>query len=63
MKTTHKMLCPCCDTPLEWHPSIPNYKPEDIVTHIYVCPECAFIGLEYLNSKSIEDLKTYLNHK
>ena len=51
------MLCPMCSTALTWNP----VHTADNVTHIYVCPECPFIGLEYFTDKNIEDLKTYLN--
>ena len=55
------MKCPMCDHVLSWN-SVPKiYKEDEPVTHIYICPECPFVGLEYYNDKNIEDLKVYLN--
>lgn len=42
------MKCPNCETVLEHR--------EQGKTHIYVCPECPFIGFEYLNKDNIFDL-------
>ena len=50
-----------CDTELGWHPVPEIYKEDEHVTHIYTCPECPFIGIEYLNNKNIDDLRDYLN--
>lgn len=49
-----------CDTPINW--IVDKKKPvTDDTTHIYVCPECPFIGFEYLNNKNVADLFAHLN--
>lgn len=60
---SQKMLCPLCDTELTWLPKPVVYKPNEHVTHIYVCPECPFVGFEYLNDRNIVDVRDYLNRK
>jgi hypothetical protein len=57
------MTCPMCDTVLTWNPTPHNYKHNDNehVTHIYVCPECPFIGLEYFTTRNLVDLIGYLS--
>ncbi len=55
------MCCPMCDTVLTWTPTNPLYKGSEDTTHIYVCPECPFIGFEYYTDRNIEDLKAFLN--
>lgn len=46
--------CPLCEHDLVHH----NRNG----THIYVCPECSFIGLEWLNDNDTIELTDYLKH-
>ncbi len=47
------MCCPMCDTVLDYE----LFQG----THIYTCPECPFVALEYFNDGNIQDLAKYLN--
>ena len=49
------MKCPMCDKPLSYEPCNG--------THIYTCPDCPFVGFEYLTKKNTEDLSAYLERK
>lgn len=60
MTTKNGMMpCPMCDTVLTWNPIPANYKADD-VTHVYLCPECPFVGFEYFTGKNIDDLRAFL---
>ena len=47
-----QMCCPMCDTVLE-HKEVGS-------THIYVCRECPFLGMEFFTSENLKDLTDYL---
>ncbi len=59
-KKNHKMLCPMCSTELTWQPTNPTYKSDEDTTHVYVCPECPFVGFEYLSKKNTDELSAHL---
>jgi Zn-finger nucleic acid-binding protein len=49
------MKCPMCEH------SLPHVERNG--THIYICPECSFVGLEYLGNKDLENLSAELNER
>ena len=51
--------CPLCNSKLKYKKIENNTKN----THIYICPNCPFIGLEFYEYKNLEDLKKHLNNK
>ena len=61
VNATAKANCPLCAHPLTWKPTNPTWQRNEDVTHIYVCPECPFIGLEYYEQRNIDDLIRYLD--
>ena len=46
--------CPLCGEALEYR----KIKDRD-ETHAYICPECSFVGIEFLGMDNIKDLKDY----
>jgi DNA-directed RNA polymerase subunit M/transcription elongation factor TFIIS len=59
-KRMRRALCPLCGEELSWVPTNKHYTCNEDTTHIYTCPACPFLGIEYYNNKNVEDLKTYL---
>lgn len=49
-----------CDTELAWHTTNKTYKRNEDTTHIYVCPECPFVGFEYYEERNVKDLQEFL---
>ena len=46
--------CPLCDHALE------HVETTESPTHVYICPECSFVGFEFLNKDNIEGLRHLL---
>ncbi len=46
----NETLCPLCDCKLQ-HETIGEFD-----THAYICPECSFVGFEYLNINNVNDI-------
>ena len=52
--------CPLCDQHAKYTPLVQSKKGIEHVTHMYVCQECPFIGLEFIENANISDVAKYL---
>ena len=49
--------CPLCQAEMEYRPK----KYDEMITHIWSCPACPFVGFEFYNENNSEAVHYHLN--